>query len=47
MPYLLFITKKAVQAGDRAGVPAGKMDEEGLIRKTDFMTVLNHPTHPV
>ena len=35
---------KSRAGGDRAGVPAGKMDEEGLIRKTDFMTVLNHPT---
>lgn len=43
MPYSIYYVKSRA-GGDRAGVPAGKMDEEGLIRKTDFMTVLNHPT---
>ena len=40
--YLL--REKAVQAVIVPVCLLEKMDEEGLIRKTDFMTVLNHPT---
>lgn len=41
---LYLLREKAVQAVIVPVCLLEKMDEEGLIRKTDFMTVLNHPT---
>ncbi|WP_213194261.1 tetrathionate respiration histidine kinase TtrS [Citrobacter portucalensis] len=41
---LYLLREKAVHAVIVPVCLLEKMDEEGLIRKTDFMTVLNHPT---